>query len=102
MPSDGRHGRPWRRARAQLFGLPPFTEAARPDVCWICGHAVTTDADHDPPLVVLLALDLDPCDLQYLRRAHGSRCCPTCGRKCNQEKGSMVGYQPAEPSSRDW
>lgn len=95
MPSDGRHGRPWRRARAQLF-------AEAPDVCWICGHGGTTDADHDPPLVVLKALGLDPCDLQYLRRAHGSSGCPICGRKCNQEKGSTVGYQPAEPSSRDW
>jgi hypothetical protein len=52
--------------------------------------------------VVLKALGLDPCDLQYLRRAHGWRGCPTCGRKCNQEKGSTIGYQPAEPSSRDW
>lgn len=95
MPSDGRHGRPWRTARAQLF-----TET--PDVCWICRHGGTTDADHEPPLHILKALGLNPCDLQYLRRAHGARGCPTCGRKCNQEKGGTVGYQPAEPSSRDW
>lgn len=95
MPrSKGRTGRPWRRARARLF-------AESPDVCWICGHAGTTDADHDPPLKTLEALGLDPCDPRYLRRAHGVRGCPTCGRKCNQEKGARS-LPPAPATSRAW
>lgn len=92
--SRGRTGRPWRRARALLF------ETA-PDVCWICGHAGTTDADHEPALVVLEALGLDPTDLRYLRRCHGSSGCPTCGRKCNQEKGARS-MPPAAATSRAW
>ncbi|MEV0149089.1 MULTISPECIES: hypothetical protein [unclassified Nonomuraea] len=95
MPrSRGRAGRPWRRARATLF-------ATTPDVCWLCGHTGTQDADHDPPLVTLEALGLDPCDLQYLRRAHGVDGCPTCGRKCNQEKGSRP-HLPKLDTSRRW
>ena len=95
MPrSTGRTGRRWRRARAQLF-------AEIPDICWICGHPGTTDADHEPPLKILEQLGLDPCDLRYLRRAHGVNGCPTCGRKCNQEKGAKT-MLPAAPTSRAW
>jgi hypothetical protein len=93
--SLGRSGRRWRRAREILF-----TQA--PDVCAICAHPGTTDADHDPPLKELERLGLDPCDLAFLRRTHGVRGCPTCGRKCNQEKGGTIGYTPAAKTSRNW
>lgn len=92
--SRGRGGRPWRRARALLF-------AEAPDVCWLCGHAGTTDADHDPPLGELERRGLDPTDIRFLRRAHGVKGCPTCGRKCNQEKGAKT-VMPAPRASRAW
>ena len=96
MPrSLGRTGRRWRRARATLM-------AEAPDVCWICGHSGgANDADHDPPLATLEALGLDPCDLRYLRRAHGVQGCPVCLRKCNQSKGAKS-LPPAPRSSRAW
>jgi hypothetical protein len=92
--SHGRSGGRWRKARATLW-------AETPDICWLCGHAGTTDADHDPPLKILEQLGLDPCDLSYLKRAHGVLGCPTCGRKCNQSKGAKLALPPP-PSSRAW
>jgi hypothetical protein len=96
MPrSLGRTGGRWRNARRTLMDTTP-------DVCWLCGHSGgADDADHDPPLETLEALGLDPCDLQYLRRAHGVHGCPTCGRKCNQSKGART-TPPAPKSSRAW
>lgn len=97
MPrSKGRSGRRWRTARAMLM-----QEA--PDVCHICGHSGgANEADHEPSLKTLEALGLDPCDLRYLRRAHGTHApCPTCGRKCNQSKGDRQ-LPPAPRSSRAW
>lgn len=96
MPrSLGRSGRRWRRARATLM-------AEAPDICWICGHSGgANDADHDPSLKVLEELGLDPCDPQFLRRAHGVAGCPTCGRRCNQSKG-VKPVLPAPKSSRAW
>ena len=90
-PRPGREGRRWRRARATLF-----TEA--PDICHICGHPGTSDADHDPPLIILKRLGLDPCDLQYLRRAHGTTPCYVCGERCNQRKGTKLDYRPLNHS----
>lgn len=76
--------------------------AETPDVCWICGHAGgANDADHHPPLSVLEAHGLDPCDPCYLRRAHGVTKCPTCGRACNQSKGDKQ-LPPAPKASRAW
>lgn len=92
MASDGRGGRPWRRAKARLF-------AEAPDICSICEHiGGTSDAHHEPPLVMLKKLGLDPCDPQYLRRAHGTMPCPTCGRRCNQEQGAKLNYKPLNTS----
>lgn len=80
----GRKGRPWREAKAKLH--------ATTDLCHLCGHAGAREADHEPPRKVLLALGLDPNDVQYLRAAHGSSCpCPTCGQACNQIKGTGTG-----------
>lgn len=91
--SKGRCGRPWRRARAALL--------AESTVCWLCGHEGAQDADHDPPLKQLEALGIDPTDLRYLKPAHGATGCPTCGRKCNQEKGARAG-KPPTVNSRAW
>jgi hypothetical protein len=74
-------------------------------VCTICGHGGATTVDHDPPLVVLEAHGLDPRDPQFLRIAHGapSNPCPTCGRYCNQLKGTSSGFTlPTVTPSRNW
>lgn len=95
--SRGRTGRRWRRARATCL--------AASDVCWLCGHEAADQADHHPPLGVLEQLGLDPCDLRYLRPAHGTRPCPTCGIRCNQAKGSRpTPPRPVAPRhhSRAW
>ncbi|WP_157520881.1 hypothetical protein [Herbidospora daliensis] len=57
--------------------------------------------DHNPPLKELEANGLDPRDPLYLKPAHGWQGCPTCGRKCNQEKGTKPG-RPPFPTSRSW
>ncbi|YCK35160.1 hypothetical protein ACNF49_14055 [Actinomadura sp. ATCC 39365] len=94
MPrSKGRTGRPWRRVRAQVL--------AASTTCWLCGHDQAGDVDHDPPLVELERLGLDPRDKRYLKPAHGVQGCPTCGIKCNQVKGARAA-QPQAPTSRRW
>lgn len=52
--------------------------------CHICGHDGSTDADHLTPLAIWPDQPLDP---KLARPAHGVRGCPTCDRKCNQERG---------------
>lgn len=97
MPrSHGRSGYRWRKARATLL-----LEA--PDVCHICGYSGgANEADHVPALVELERLGLDPCDLRYLRRAHGTWYpCPVCLRRCNQSKGDRE-LPPAPRHSRAW
>jgi 5-methylcytosine-specific restriction endonuclease McrA len=94
MPrSKGRTGRPWRRARKQVLD--------KSRTCWLCGHDGATDADHNPPLKQLEAAGLNPADPRYLRPAHGAAGCPTCSRKCNQEKGART-TPPAPHTSRAW
>lgn len=73
--SPGRTGRPWQRARQKCLAIS--------DVCYMCGHAGSQDVDHIEPLAHGGA-SLDPKNLAPLHGAYG---CPTCGRKCNQEKG---------------
>lgn len=59
------------------------------DTCWICGHPGSTDADH----LVPLSLDPDqPLEVDAFRPAHGVGGCPTCGRKCNQERGNKTNF----------
>jgi hypothetical protein len=56
-------------------------------ICHLCGHDGATDADH------LVAISIDstqPVDPYLMRPAHGVRGCPTCGRKCNQQRGNKV------------
>jgi hypothetical protein len=96
MPrSKGRTGRPWRRAREQVL--------AASTICHLCGHDGAGDVDHDPPLVTLQALGIDPRDPQHLRPAHGALSrCPTCKRCCNQIKGDKLTFTLAPQGSRDW
>jgi hypothetical protein len=86
MPGDRLHTtRPARRAKAAMF-------AALGRTCWICGHPGATDADLIVPRSIAPRQPVHP---RAYRPAHGVRGCPTCGRKCNQERG-------ARPSERVW
>jgi len=93
----------YRRNRALLL--------AADDVCGICGHPGSRTADHiiRPALWALLFPDdPDGCDdLPNLRPAHGTMAprapvnrCPTCGRLCNQSRGSRL--PASRPQSRQW
>lgn len=72
---DGRRYRVLRRAYL----------AANP-ICWICGHHGANQIDHDPPRVHYQV----KLDQNTWRPAHGNGAmqCPTCGRSCNQERGT--------------
>lgn len=79
MPrSPHRTGSRYRRARAEMF-------ATYGTVCVHCGHGDATDADHMVPISVDPA---QPVEADGMRPSHGVDGCPTCGRKCNQERGS--------------
>jgi hypothetical protein len=67
-------GRDYRRARARLL--------AESDTCHWCGHLGADAADHLVP-VARGGAKLDPDNLAPI---HGVLGCPTCGRKCNNEK----------------
>ncbi len=61
------------------------------DLCHICGHDGAHTADHLTPVSTEPDQPVDPHDM---RPAHGTRGaappnpCPTCGRLCNQERGT--------------
>lgn len=94
--NSGRTTRPYLRARAYVL--------SHSDVCWICGHSGARTADHVIPRATcfrqgLLHLLDDPANM---RPAHGSRNrCPTCGRHCNQDRGTGAPNTPTV-KSRDW
>ena len=84
---------------------------AESDVCGICGHGGSRTTDHVIPPKLWRALfpdDPDGCDgIGNLRPAHGTMApgqpvnrCPTCGRLCNQSRGSRI--TPNRPQSRPW
>jgi hypothetical protein len=77
-PNRLHNGRPYRRARAVMFALYGRT-------CHLCGHGGATDADLIVPFAVNPNQRVDP---RNYRPAHGVRGCPTCGRRCNQERGT--------------
>lgn len=86
MPGDRLHThRRARMAKAAMFATLGRT-------CWLCGHDGATDADLIVPKSIAPDQPLDP---RAYRPAHGVRGCPTCGRKCNQERG-------AKPAGEMW
>lgn len=87
-----RTGRPYRRARAQMF-------ATYGDTCHICGHAGAREADH----LVPVSHDSDqPVDPHLMRPAHGGNApCPVCGRACNAERGAGPIIRTLR-TSQDW
>ncbi len=80
MPrSRHRTGRPYRRARALMFAI-------YGRVCVHCGHDGAGEADHLIPISVDSGQPIDP---HGMRPSHGSNYpCPTCRRRCNQERGA--------------
>ncbi len=91
----GRDDQAFRRAAAQL-------RREAPAVCCGCGKEIDlslphTDpwswtADHEPDIATLLAMDLDPSDITYLRPMH---------RRCNSAKGKRR-PKPRPNVSRRW
>lgn len=89
---QGRSGRPWRRAQARV-------RRTKGDICYLCGHEGAQDVDH----VESLASGGAPLDPANHEPIHGGDGCPTCGRKCNQEKGDRPLADVARlRTSRDW
>lgn len=93
--SAGRTGSRWRAAVAQL-------KREAPPICHRCGEAIDQSlhylhprawqADHVPPLPVLVARGDDPDDVQWLKPSH---------RRCNISKGN--GSRPRKViASRRW
>lgn len=94
MPQRSRHraGRPWQRARRQMFAIYGTT-------CHLCGHDGAGEADHLMPISVDPDQPLDP---HTMRPAHGANSrCPTCGRACNTERGNRPITRPLR-TSQDW
>jgi hypothetical protein len=78
-----------RKNRARLL--------AESDTCHWCGHPGADTADHLQPV----ARGGAPLDPENLGPIHGVAGCPTCGRKCNNEKGAG-GMSARLVTSRDW
>lgn len=57
----------------------------RSDVCHICGHPGSDAVDHVIPIAQGGA-----DDLSNKAPAHHDVPCPTCGHKCNREKGNKI------------
>lgn len=66
----------YRKQRARIL--------AESDVCILCGHPGSQAVDHVHPVAKGGAAE-DPDNLAPI---HGVDGCPTCGRKCNNIKGS--------------
>jgi hypothetical protein len=90
--SRGRSTRRWRRLRAEVLGAS--------DVCILCGHMGASDVDHLQARATHPELAETRSNLGAI---HGVGGCPTCGRKCNAEKGARpLGDLLGLNSSRDW
>lgn len=87
-----RSGYTWqRKIRPRVFATYGTT-------CWICGHDGSTDVDH----LVPLSVDPDqPLEVDGMRPAHGVTGCPTCSRRCNQERGNRMNFTMFRPR-HDW
>lgn len=86
-----RTGHRYRQSRATMFTL-------YGDTCHLCGHAGADTADHLEPVSLNPHQPIDP---HLMRPAHGVDGCPTCGRKCNQERGNREGIEQLK-TSQDW
>lgn len=81
----------FRKVRARIL--------AESDVCIVCGHRAADAVDHIHP-VSKGGAKLDPDNLAPIHGVHG---CPSCGRKCNNEKGARpLSQVTALVTSRDW
>jgi 5-methylcytosine-specific restriction endonuclease McrA len=67
-------------------------------VCSICGHDGSDSVDHVIPLSVS-----NDGSIENQAPAHHLPC-PTCGRRCNREKGVRMPAEVRTPlrTSRDW
>lgn len=81
----------YRRVRARLL--------AESDVCVLCGHGGADAIDHLVP-VARGGPRLDPDNMAPI---HGVAGCGTCGRKCNNDKGTRpLGQVARLGTSKDW
>ncbi|MFG2172747.1 HNH endonuclease [Streptomyces niveus] len=81
----------YRQARARVL--------AESDTCIVCGHTGADAVDHIQP-VTKGGATTDPDNRAPI---HGVKGCPTCGRKCNNEKGDKpLSAVTQLATSRDW
>lgn len=81
----------YRKLRARVL--------AESDVCILCGHRASDAVDHIVP-VKRGGARKAPDNLAPI---HGVLGCPTCGRKCNNEKGDRpLSAVTRLVTSRDW
>jgi 5-methylcytosine-specific restriction endonuclease McrA len=81
----------FRKTRARIL--------AESDVCIVCGHSAADAVDH----VIPVSKGGAPKDPDNLAPIHGVDGCPTCGRKCNNEKGDKpLSAVTRLVTSRDW
>lgn len=81
----------YRKTRARIL-----TES---DICIVCGHTGSQAVDH----VIPAARGGSPTDPDNLAPIHGVQGCPTCGRKCNNDKSDKALPQVTSlHTSRDW
>lgn len=85
---------PWaqRKGSARIYQTPEHRAARAAliaahqdgDPCCLCGHPMTGPTRY-------LHADHVPGTDRYRGLAHGTRPCPTCGRKCNVQDGAKRG-----------
>ncbi|WP_405799295.1 HNH endonuclease [Streptomyces sp. NBC_01506] len=81
----------YRKARARVL--------AESDTCIVCAHGQADAVDHIQP-VARGGAKADPDNLAPI---HGVKGCPTCGRKCNNEKADKsLAAVTQLATSRDW
>jgi 5-methylcytosine-specific restriction endonuclease McrA len=89
--STGRSTRPFRRMRQQTL--------AESDICIVCGHRASDSVDHIVPIAIAPELAEDPANLGPCHNEP----CPTCARRCNNEKGiRSLSEVTALVTTRDW
>lgn len=84
-----------RKARAAL--LAAFTPG---DPCCLCGHAMWPAGDGSTRH--LHADHVPGTTDQYRGLAHGTRPCPTCGKKCNVHDGARRGRARQTTTRLTW